>query len=361
MAPKRKTNEQKTCRLARKVTELQQAGDFAKSVALTKKELTLVASVKRHLMALGSWPAAEQAHEPDEPLALEDDRCPANPPRHQQVDFPTFGFDINIEIHRDFGQWSKVPPKHLVTILHLTDPLAFNQKVLKNTCTKGQEVPPKDKLLELLGFATNIDPGSELGDFRSIGELTTTVRAKSQILGKKAEELVVPANWQELGIYKLLVGGGQPVLLKTGSPAPLDLPGVDLASLYTNMDFSEPRATLNSTSEFYFMKLCVFLHTNGLSQSAHEPAFKKARHLTDSSSDMAPTTPARSTSSGSQAAMSMASLSSALCDELTKELAPHSQQDSGPLAPPGPIVVPDDTLVAFQDTLVDGGLWSQAW
>ena len=258
-----------------------------------------MASAKRHLISLGSWPAAEQAQEPDEPLALEDDRSAANPPRHQQVDFPTFGFDINIEIHRNFGQWNKVPPKHLVTILHLTDPLAFNQKVLKNICTKGQKVPPKDKLPEPLEFATNIDPGSELGDLRSIRELTTMARAKNQVLGKRAKELVVPADWQEVGIYKLSVDGGQPVLLKTGSPAPLDFPGVDLASPYTNMNFSESRATLKSTSDISFMKLCVLLHTNGLSQSAHEPAFKKARHLTDSSSDMAPTTPGRSTSSGS--------------------------------------------------------------
>ena len=51
--------------------------------------------------------------------------------------------------------------------------------------------------------------------------------------------------------------------------------------------------------------------------------------------------------------MSTTSLSSALCDQLTKELAPHSQQDSGPLAPPSPPVVPDETQLAFQDTLAD--------
>ena len=206
MAPKRETDEQKACRLARKVTELQQAADFAKCVALMKKEPTLVASAKRHLISLGSWPAAEQAHEPDEPLALEDDRRPANPPHHQQVDLPTFGFDINIEIHRNFGQRNKAPPKHLVTILHLTDPLAFNQKVLKNMCTKGQKVPPKDKLLELLEFATNIDPGSELGDLRSIGELTAMVRAKKPDPGQEGQGVGSPSELA--GVRDLQALGG---------------------------------------------------------------------------------------------------------------------------------------------------------
>ena len=147
---------------------------------------------------------------------------------------------------------------------------------------------------------------------------------------------------------------GQPVLLKTGSPAPLYLPGVDLASLYINMNFSESRATLNSTSDLSFMKLCVLLHTNGLSQSAHEPSFKRSRVVTDSCSDTAPTTPGRSNSSGSHPAMSMTSdsLSSALCAQLCGGLGPDSQQDASLLAP-SPIVVPDETQLGLQDTLVD--------
>jgi hypothetical protein len=312
MAPKKETHEQKACRLARKVTALQQAADFQKCVALMKKEPHVVSSVKRHLISLEKWPSLDIVDTniaQDDSLEAVEDAEKAD----VQVDFATFDFDINMEVHRNFLTWNKMPPKHMVTILHLTDPLAFNQRVLRNMCSKGQKVPPKEKLLELLEFATNIDPGSDIGDLRSIGEIATIVRGKNLILGKRAKELVVPVDWQEYGVYQFRVEDGQPVLYKVGSPATLDLPGVDITCLYISMNYSESRATLNSTTDLTFMKLCVLLHANGLADSASEPSFKRQK-MSDSNSGTSAggtpckqeSAPSRCESSGSEDSLTIA-------------------------------------------------------
>jgi len=260
-----------------------------------KASADAVQDIKRYLMDKCYWTRGGlEVSLPDPLLPIGDapgDAAPEAaaeepPPAPAQVDFPTFDIDINIEIHRNFAQWSKIPPQALGQHPPLDRPCGLQHegiKVLRNLCSKDQKVPPREKLLELLEFITGMDPSNDIGESRTTGSLATLARARNASLGKRGKELVAPVDWQEVGVYRLSVQAGVVQILKFGIPAPVAIPSdLEPSSLYIKMNSSESRATLSSTMDLAMSRLRVLLHTNGLVMSQEEPAFKY-RKLSDSS------------------------------------------------------------------------------
>jgi len=233
--PARETPEQKAARLTRKVSELHPKPGFNECVTLMKKSPDIVQEIKRVLKEKGMW---FETRRPDQVIPVvpaledgathdEDDYGPRPVNAEVEIGFSTFDIDVTVEVHGDFAHWCKISPRNLVSILHMTDPVAFNTRILKNLCAKGQKDHRKTSCWSFLEFATNIDPNNEVGEQRSLAHLTKQVSAMNIKLGRNGRELVLPVCWARDGVYQVKMLDDTLRLYKFGSPAPLDLPATD--------------------------------------------------------------------------------------------------------------------------------------
>lgn len=138
--------------------------------------------------------------------------------------------------------------------------VALGPFALRALVKRGQRDLNQRSLAEILEFATNIDPRSDLQHhaFSAIEELCAYIKTVYDDLGRRCRDLELPPNWPQVGVYRLIPGPLAKVAHRfTGEEIELGYDfqkhSVDDMTLVDN--FSELRAQVIAGD------VCVFLRT----------------------------------------------------------------------------------------------------
>ncbi|CAK0903953.1 unnamed protein product [Prorocentrum cordatum] len=249
-AKKKETKEEKAARLSSAVHALNTSIDFQKACNSMRNNPEATTAVKTHLMSLGMWIDAL-------PSAVKVEEGELAGPNRRKVEF-----DLEVEIHTNFKQWSSVPPRTIKIILHCLEPISLNEQMLKTLCGTGQREPPRDELLKILEFVTGTDPSSDVGAERKLKDIVERMSAHSELKGRRGKELQLPVDWSKYGVYLLLVVDGAVMLKGMGKTVQIFdsyLMGAKRDTLFVDMNFSEARAQVRSTAVTVLQLSCMML------------------------------------------------------------------------------------------------------
>lgn len=258
MAPRKgETADVKAARLTVRAESLKYQIDFQKAIASMKGRAEVVQAVKNHLTSLGYWiddlnaAKAEKTDTTESPGKL-----------RVKYETGTGDFDLTSDLHRNYNVWSSVPSRNLKVLLHELEPISLHEKMQKALCGPNQREPPREKLLELLEFACNVDPCTEVGSQRKLDDILATLKQRNSLLGRRAKEIRLPPDWQDIGIYKLQLAGDAVMLSGLGKLvklAPSMLNGAPFDSLFIEANYSQNRATLRSNIDLVLQHACATL------------------------------------------------------------------------------------------------------
>ena len=162
---------------------------------------------KKHLQLKGVWPSscdiAEQPEEVEAKNAV-DAELPKQATEDELSGFDWCGHDMTVVLHRNYGHWHKVPPRHVRAMLHIMEPISLHSRMIKLLCFHGQREAPREPMLQMLEFCTGIDTNEALPS-QHVGTLTLMCRNLNDQRGNRLRNFRVasPIDWnrKELGVY----------------------------------------------------------------------------------------------------------------------------------------------------------------
>lgn len=273
MPPKKESAAERSVRLTREADEIKFRATYLQACASMKANPAAVTAVKHHLRSLGLWVSSSakevtacaascSSGSEDEVASQGRKRAGCVPAFLDSKADEAVACMKVVSVHRNFATWSQVPPRHLERILSAVEPISLNVRMLKVLCSPGQRVVPRDKLLHLLEFATNIDPSSQIGDERDLDSLIAFACERSVTLNRRAQQLRLPVDWSSTGVWHILTEGGATYLEKFGERVALPprvLTGHGASSLFVEMNWAECRATLRSKVGPSLHEVCSIL------------------------------------------------------------------------------------------------------
>lgn len=278
--------------------------DVHRVCASMKVHPASVESLEKHLEANGWLVTDEEMNRCDArqtKLAIDDAEDRVKEDELPLQDRPA----LQLELHRNFKYWCKVPPAHLTTLLGVVQPMAFAAPMLKALRVRGQREAPGAKLLEYLERECGVDPGSEVGDRRWLYEIAEDLLKRSETMGNPCKNMKLPAKWSGTdGVYSLYFDAGLTWLLREDRAVPIDSQDINRASfsdLRIETNQSAQRATLRSKNDSSLSVPCVLLYMKGLSLKRGLPKAKLLQKAIGagpgvSSTGGSPETPADETS-----------------------------------------------------------------
>ena len=209
------TTEQRGDRLIRKGIATRLQGDLRRiMVGLRANPEQAIPAVKTHMLALGLWPPelptkrgkndeVEEETSEDQKLKLEEEE---NALRRSLVIQPeevdACGFDLSVVVHRNFSTWADLPPKYIRMLLHVAEPIALHEQILKSQLKKGQKEVPKEVSLPIFEFVTRLPLCQKLGDRRCLRWLAAIVVSRNRQGGRPAKNLRLPVDWARHGWWR---------------------------------------------------------------------------------------------------------------------------------------------------------------
>lgn len=275
MAPKKETATQKASRLIKKSTEFTHKLDVVRVIASLKHFPAAVASVKKHLDCNGWLLTPEQMDEVKKKgESNPDDASESLVSALKKTEYIPLDQrpELQVEVHRNFKTWSKMPPAHVTTLLGVVQPMAFASPMLKALRKKGQREVSSSVLLEYLEMECGVDPGSDIGHRRFLYEIAEDLLKRSASMGKPCTSMKLPAMWDAGdGVYELNEDQGV-VMLTLGTDTvpvdPKDLNNAPFSDLRVETNYSMQRASIRSISDPSLRSPCVLLHVKGLAMQA---------------------------------------------------------------------------------------------
>ena len=212
MPPKRgETPEEKYARSVRFANEAMTKADYLRACMARKGRPEVIEGVKRHLKSIGMWDDVIVKKEKRKGAAKSD--CSASDSGEVDADRTAVDnldsapvFDLTVRIHRNFGTWATVPPKHLQTILHMAEPVSLHARVLKCYCAPGQRVLPRQTALRFLEFIAGIDPSAPIPVDLLLQTIVEYVKERNERNGRRCRLTEHPVNWEK-GAWTLIKMG----------------------------------------------------------------------------------------------------------------------------------------------------------
>jgi hypothetical protein len=204
----------------------------------------------------GSMPERKmKEEEEDEQIEVEDRRLAGL----------SHNVNLDVEMHRNFATWAQIPPSHLMTVLHMIEPVALNAKVLHIYCKGAQRVVPKEVCLQFIEFTCDVDPSSTIDGERTLGSMVELCTSLNNANGRRAQMFEHPVSWAKMGFYTLGKNdelkyvlnkiGGSFRLLPSKLLSQID----DPALLYIDQNHSERRSSLRHRKDKLFNVSCYQL------------------------------------------------------------------------------------------------------
>ena len=271
MPPKKLSHGDRAAKLQQKALQLAQQGDFDDIIRSLKARPDLIPSVKSQLTqvggmnsdtglakasdsAAGAAAAAAAAAAAEGPqLAAIQDKVGGDGAKKEEEE------EEEEEVGSSCYTFSGMPIKSLVRVLAALGPISMSPFATKAIVERGKKSCNKQSLLQLLEFATGLDPNTGItGQTRKFTKLVFELQVMNQQRGRLAERMALPPDWENHGCYSWRGEEGKltnmqldvPIMIMdhlTGSP-----------ELYIIKDnFSQARASLTNVSNTADRQLCV--------------------------------------------------------------------------------------------------------
>jgi hypothetical protein len=304
---KRESGWEKAARLSKVSSEANRKLDLHIAIASIKACPEALSSCKHHMVSNGWWLSEVEIKALQETSRRDDKGEGDDADSGVDTAEGPLAFqdrkELQIEVHRNFATWSRVPPAHLTLVLAAIEEVSMSAAALKGLRKKGQREVPSSKLLELLERETGCDPMSQIGPRRFLWQLAEDLSKRSLAEGRPLQFVQLPAKWNgDDGVYKLLELSGVLYIQSKSGRAKLLYDDVQtrlLSDLRIENNFSVQRACVKSRLDTTISPNCLLLLLKGAKEGLEIVEMRKPV---------------------SQPGPRMASSSSCLMDTITKSI-----------------------------------------
>jgi hypothetical protein len=108
----------------------------------------------------------------------------------------------DIVLHDNFKKLILVPPKYLRLLPAKCEPTACPFDATKGLIRPGGKEPPREAMLELMEFMTDMGPDFSLGDMRRLSDISNFLGEKNKARGRRLRDCVISdVDWETEGFY----------------------------------------------------------------------------------------------------------------------------------------------------------------
>lgn len=302
MAPREgEFHQEKSLRFLKQSALLQQKAKFAQVVAAMKTDPNYVFSCHDHLSMLGAFGGSGASGDTTAnpkgkgKLALQDGLVPmasldANaghvssgscgasdplqPPQKgaaeeidecgEQVDEPNTpgGWDKNT------CKWEQMPVEKMELALRAAEPAVFTVANMKVLIRRGARSANQLTLVKYLEFMTGSSPSGSIPEAVKDGQLESVVKQLNEQAGRRAKELVLPADWATSGIYAVRLEGTQLIASHRFLDKEVVVAGKynSAQSFFVDANWSETKAEIHEKGGFFQQPLYILFFRNELAE-----------------------------------------------------------------------------------------------